>query len=42
MINIGNKNGLVNVKVFSFEFNSNVDIDFFYFVKDDKGNVIKK
>lgn len=42
LINIGNKNGLVNVKVFSPELNSNVDIDFSYSVKDDKGNVIKK
>lgn len=42
LISIGNDKGLVSVKIFSPELNSNINLEFSYTVKDEKGNVITK
>nr|WP_283264176.1 S8 family serine peptidase [Streptococcus dysgalactiae] len=42
LVSIGNDKGLVSVKIFSPELNSNINLEFSYAVKDDKGNVIAK
>lgn len=40
LIKIGNQNGVVSVKIFDKDTNSDADVDFSYSVKDEKGNVV--